>query len=99
MSDPTPSEENDLTLQGPPAVEGKDGSTACKMPAKDWLKGILPMAICCAAPLLLIAAIPILGLTFGSLAGIASGLLSVVAVLACPVAMYLMMRMMMKDKK
>jgi hypothetical protein len=30
---------------------------------------------------------------------VGSGLLSVVAVLACPVGMFLMMRMMMKGKK
>lgn len=63
------------------------------------IKGMLMMAICCAAPLLLLAAIPFLGATFGSLAAVGSGLLSIVALLACPVGMYLMMRMMMKDKK
>jgi hypothetical protein len=46
-----------------------------------------------------LAAIPFLGATFGSLAAVGSGLLSVVALLACPVGMFLMMRMMMKDKK
>ena len=66
---------------------------------KSTLKGMLMMAICCAAPLLLLAAIPALGLTVGWLAGVASGLLSVVAALACPVGMFLMMRMMMKEKK
>jgi hypothetical protein len=66
---------------------------------KSTLKGMLMMAICCAAPLLLLAAIPFLGAAFGSLAAVGSGLLSVVAVLACPVGMYVMMRMMMKDKK
>jgi hypothetical protein len=38
-------------------------------------------------------------LTFGSLAVLGSGLLSTVALLACPVGMYLMMRMMMSGKK
>jgi hypothetical protein len=66
---------------------------------KRTLKGMLMMAACCAAPLLLLAAIPFLGATFGSLAAVGSGLLSVVALLACPVGMFLMMRMMMKDKK
>ena len=66
---------------------------------KSTLKGMLMMAICCAAPLLLLAAIPFLGATFGSLATVGNGLLSVVALLACPVGMYLMMRVMMKSKK
>jgi hypothetical protein len=63
------------------------------------LKGMLMMAICCAAPLLLIAAIPFLGFTLGSFAAIGSSLLSIVALLTCPVGMCLMMRMMMKDNK
>jgi hypothetical protein len=63
------------------------------------IKGMLMMVICCAAPLLLLAAIPFLGATLGSLAAAGSGLLSVIALLACPVGMYLMMRMLMKDKK
>ena len=67
---------------------------------KSSLKGMLMMVICCAAPILLLAAIPFLGATFvGSLAAVGSGLLSVVALLACPVGMFLMMRMMMKEKK
>jgi hypothetical protein len=65
---------------------------------KGTVKGMLMMAICCAAPLLLLAAIPFLGLTLGSFAAVGSGLLSVVALLACPVGMYLMMRMMGKQK-
>jgi hypothetical protein len=65
---------------------------------KRTLKGMLMMAICCAAPLLLLAAIPFLGAMLGSLAAVGSGLLSIVALLACPVGMYLMMRMMTKDK-
>lgn len=60
---------------------------------------MLMMAICCAVPLLLLAAIPFLGVAFDSFAGVGSGLLSIVAFLACPVGMYLMMRIMMKDKK
>ena len=63
------------------------------------LKGMLMMVVCCAAPLLLLAAIPFLGLTFGSYAAVGSGLLSIVALLACPVGMYLMMRMMMKGNQ
>lgn len=61
-----------------------------------WLKGPLGMAICCGAPLLLVAAVSLFGLSLGA---IASGFLSLAAVLACPLGMYLMMRMMRNNKK
>ncbi len=60
------------------------------MQGKGWLKGGITMAICCAVPLLLIAAVTVLGISIGALA---SGFLRLVALLACPVGMYLMMRM------
>ena len=50
-------------------------------------------------PLLLLAAIPFLGMAIGSVAAVGSGLVSIVALLACPVGMYLMMRMMKKGKE
>jgi len=53
------------------------------------------MAICCCAPLLLIAAVSFFSLSLGALA---NGALSLLAVLASPVGMFLMMRMMTKDK-
>lgn len=84
------------SVKGAEPVERVDGAQGKK---KRTLKGMLMMAICCAAPLLFLAAIPFLGFTFGSYAAVGSGLLSIVALLACPVGMYLMMRMMMKDKK
>jgi len=77
-------------------VKAEDGPAACPMQGKGWFKGALGMAICCAAPLLLFAAIAFFGLSLGA---IASGALSVVALLACPVGMFLMMRMMMKGNK
>ena len=77
------------------AVETKDGQAVCSMQGKGWLKGSLGMAICCGAPLVLVAAISLFGLSLGALA---SGALSLVGLLACPVGMFLMMRMM-KDKK
>ena len=77
------------------AVESKDAQSACQIQAKGWLKGGLAMAICCAAPLLLVAVVAFFGISLGALA---SGFLSVAALLACPIGMYLMMRMMMKDK-
>lgn len=78
------------------AVKTQDGSAACPIQGKGRLNGTLGMAICCGAPLLLIAAISFFGVSLGALA---SGALSLVALLACPVAMFVMMRMMMKDKK
>jgi hypothetical protein len=83
--------------ESPAGVAGKieEGSAACPMQAKGWLKGAMGMAVCCAAPLLLFAAIPFFGLSLGA---IASGALSLVVLLACPVGMFLMMRMMMKNK-
>lgn len=77
-------------------VKTENGSANCPVQGKVWFKGGLTMAICCAAPLLLVAAIAIFGLSLGALA---SGALSLLALLACPVGMFLMMRMMMKDKK
>jgi len=68
----------------------------CQMHGKGWLKSGLTMAICCAAPLLLVAAIAFFGLSLGA---VANGALSVAALLACPVGMFLMMRMMAKEKK
>lgn len=58
------------------------------------LKGMLMMVVCCGAPILLLAAVGLFGV---SLAGAGSALMSVALVLACPVGMYLMMRMMMKN--
>jgi hypothetical protein len=91
--------ENDKTPQVPSGEEAAvEAPEAAPEQKKRTLKGMLMMAVCCAAPMLLLAAIPFLGATFGSLAAAGSGLLSVVALLACPVGMFLMMRMMMNDK-
>ena len=60
---------------------------------KSWLKGMLPMGICCTAPFLLALAIPLFGF---SLVGVAGVLIPVVAILACPLSMYFMMRAMNK---
>ena len=76
-------------------VEAVNGSAVCKIEKKGWLKGILPMAVCCTAPLLLVGAVALFGISLGALA---SGFLSFAALLACPVGMYLMMRMMMNKK-
>ena len=98
MADNFRLEEKQLTSLNPlGAAVGTDTDTAsCKMHSKGRLRGGLTMAICCAAPLLLIAAFALFGLSLGALA---SHFLSFAALLACPVGMYLMMRMMTKDKQ
>ena len=63
---------------------------------KRTLKGTLMMALCCAAPLLLVGAVAVFGISLGALA---NSLVSVAALLACPVGMYLMMRMMHKKEQ
>jgi hypothetical protein len=80
--------------QSPPVPS--ENAAACQMHGKDWLKGGLTMAICCAAPLLLVAAIAFFGLSLGALA---IGALSLATILACPIGMFMMMRMVMKNKK
>jgi hypothetical protein len=89
-------EENTQAGQAtaPQAVGTTERSEVCSMDWKGWLKGPVGMTICCGVPLLLVAAISFFGLSLGA---IASGALSLAAVLACPVGMYLMMRMMTKQ--
>ena len=98
MSDQILLEEEKRAADGSAGAAAKTeaGSPACPMQGKGWLKGAVGVAICCAAPLLLVAAVAFFGLSLGTLA---SGALSLVALLACPVGMFLMMRMMSKDKK
>lgn len=98
MSDQILAEEQKVLAENSPAVAGKSegDSATCQMRGKGWLKGGLTMAICCAAPLLLVVAVAFFGLSLGA---IATGALSLGALLACPVGMFVMMRMMMKDKK
>ena len=77
------------------AAKSEVGSANCPVQGKAWIKGAFGMALCCAAPVLLTAAIVFFGLSLGA---IASGTLSVLALVACPIGMLLMMRMMTKDK-
>ncbi|MBI4536327.1 MAG: hypothetical protein HY712_00040 [candidate division NC10 bacterium] len=79
----------------PPATGTPD---VAQTPQKQGgISGFLKMAACCGGMLLLL---PALGLvSVGGLAAVAGSALSVVAVLACPIGMYLMMRMMMKQEK
>ncbi len=74
-------------------VEAVEGSEVSQDQKKNSLKGMLMMALCCGTPLLLVAAVTFFGISLGAMA---SGALSLAAILACPVGMYLMMRMMNK---
>ena len=76
------------------AIGTTERSLVCQTGQKGWLKGPFAMAICCAAPLLLVAAVTLFGISLGALA---SGFLSLAALVACPLGMYLMMRMMAKQ--
>jgi hypothetical protein len=98
MSDQILLEKEKMRAESPTgvAVKTEDQSAACPMQGKGWLKGGIMMAVCCAAPLLVLGAIALFGLSLGALA---SGFFSIAALLACPVGMYLMMRMMSKDKQ
>ena len=98
MTDQIVLEKEELPAENPieAPVKTEDRSAACPMQGKGWFKGALGMAICCGAPILLIAAISFFGLSLGA---IVSGSLSLVALLACPVGMFLMMRMMMHEKE
>lgn len=89
------SDKNSQTAELPVSREvgATERSEVCAMEKKGWLKGPLGMAICCGAPLLLVAAITLFGVSLGA---IASGLLILGAVLACPLGMYFMMRTMNK---
>lgn len=94
MSDGIQLEDKTEDLQSSP--KEIDVAETCEITKKGWLKGPLGMAICCGAPLLLVAAVSFFGFSLGALA---SGALTLAAVLACPVGMYLMMRMMMRNQK
>lgn len=98
MSDPIFLETEESPAGNPSGAgaQSKNRSAGCSMQGKGWFKGALGMAICCAAPILLFAAISFFGLSLGA---IASETLSLVVLLACPVGMFLMMRVMIREKQ
>jgi hypothetical protein len=67
---------------------------ACRMDHKG-LKGLLWMVVCCAAPLLLGLALPVLGIGPG---GRTAPVVSTLTVLACPVSMMLMLWRMRRQR-
>ncbi len=76
-------------------VEDVEISEARQGQKKGRLKGILMMALCCGAPLLLVAAVTLFGISLGT---IASRALNLAVLLACPLGMYFMMLMMTKNQ-
>ena len=80
----------------PRTAETDKASRVCSMSLQGWLTGPLGMAICCGVPVLVLLAISLFGLSLGA---IASGAISLAAILACPVGMYLMMRIMNKKQQ
>lgn len=60
------------------------------------LKGLLLMAICCGVPLLLFLVFPVFGMALG---GRGSSVVNVLALLACPLGMGLMMWFMMRTQQ
>src|SRR6266571_1179949 len=75
--------------------ECRSSMTACGMGHKG-LKGLLLMAACCGAPLLLFLALPVLGSALG---GAGTSVVPILAALACPVGMALMMWLMMRGQQ
>jgi Flp pilus assembly protein TadB len=88
-------EENTQARQVTSQTNGSmDRSEAMAMEKKGLFKGGLAMIICCVAPLLVLGTVTLFGISLGAFA---SGFVSLAALLACPVGMYLMMRMMTKQ--
>ncbi len=74
------------------------GTTEARAPQKKGgIGGFWKMAACCGGRLLLLPALGLVNL--GGLAAVGGSLLSIAAVLACPIGMYFMMRGMMKPNK
>jgi hypothetical protein len=71
------------------------GMMGCGM-GQQGLKGMLLMAACCGAPLLILLVLPLMGTALG---GVGASALSTLAYLACPIGMVLMMWMMMRGQQ
>ncbi len=77
------------------ASAGRSGMMACCM-GKKGLKGMLLMAACCGAPVLLFLALPLVGSVLG---GLGTSTVRTLALLACPVGMVLIAWMMMRGQR
>ena len=81
--------------KGTEMSECRSGMMGCGMDKKG-LKGLLLMAACCGAPLLILLVLPLAGSVLG---GLGASALSTLAYLACPIGMVLMMWMMMRGQQ
>lgn len=95
MSDQIPVKEKvESPLPSMQAAEAVDRVKVFLDFGKRMLRGLLLKVLCCGAPFLLILAIPLFGI---SLSGFLWPLVILVAMLACPLGTYLMMRTMTKN--
>ncbi len=94
---PIPEPASTTTTPGDRATASQcqSGMMGCGMDHKG-LKGLLLMAACCGAPLLLFLALPVFGTALG---GLGVSMLNTLAVLACPLGMGLMMWFMAKGMR
>jgi hypothetical protein len=90
----------EVRARGAPTVEAARGVTPAAATAGAPKKGgtwsILKMGACCGGALLLLALIPLVAGTGGAFAAVGSSVLSIAALLACPLGMYFMMRGMQR---
>ncbi len=84
---------------GPPVPAARGASPATASPSTQKKGGrwsLLKMGACCGGALLLFALLPLGWGSGGALAGVGVSLLSLAALLACPLGMYFMMRGMQR---